>query len=83
MNKEYDFTPSGICCKSFKIILDDTNHIVSFQHKGGCSGNLSAVGKLISGKSPKEVSETLKGIQCGNKSTSCADQLAIFLESIS
>lgn len=83
MSKKYNFNPSGICCKEFKITLDDNGQITSFTHKGGCSGNLNAVGILISGKTPAEVSELLKGITCKGKPTSCADQLATFLKSIS
>ena len=39
-----------------------------------------SIGKLLEGASAKETSELLKGNQCGNRGTSCADQLAIAIE---
>ena len=44
----------------------------------GCSGNLQAISKLVTGKHIDYIISTLKGIKCrGN--TSCADQLATAL----
>ena len=44
---------------------------------GGCNGNLKAIGKLVEGMTVSQIEGYLKGNTCGNKSTSCADQLAI------
>ena len=43
---------------------------------GGCPGNLQAVPKLVEGLTSEEIIEKLKGINCGIRGTSCADQLA-------
>ena len=42
---------------------------------GGCNGNLKAISKLVEGKDIAEVCSILDGNTCGNRSTSCADQL--------
>ena len=38
------------------------------------------VAELIKGKKIDEIIELLKGIQCGNKGTSCPDQIAKALQ---
>ena len=47
---------------------------------GGCDGNTKGVCSLIRDMKAKEVIARLKGIKCGNKPTSCPDQLATALE---
>ncbi len=42
---------------------------------GGCNGNLQAVSRLVHNRPAAEVIDTLKGIRCGQRPTSCADQL--------
>ena len=46
----------------------------------GCPGNLKAIGILVEGLPVEEVAAKLRGIHCGNRSTSCGDQLAQALE---
>ena len=46
----------------------------------GCDGNLKAIGILVEGMKVEEVIKKLKGIRCGNNSTSCGDQFAKALE---
>ena len=46
-------------------------------------GNTLGLSKLIQGMKIKDVIEKLKGIPCGYKNTSCPDQIAKALESIS
>jgi len=43
---------------------------------GGCPGNLLAIGILVKGMKVTDAIAKLEGIKCGNKKTSCADQLA-------
>ncbi|MBQ3790826.1 MAG: TSCPD domain-containing protein, partial [Lachnospiraceae bacterium] len=43
---------------------------------GGCNGNLKAIGKLVEGADAGQIMELLKGNLCGNRGTSCADQLS-------
>lgn len=80
---EYDYTPSGVCAKHINIILEDDNKTISsIKFLGGCQGNLKAIDILLKGKSIWEAKELLEGITCGNKTTSCADQLANALAEI-
>lgn len=76
----YDFTPRGVCARAIHVELDDAGQTienVSFQ--GGCNGNLKAVSKLVAGQPVERVIELLQGNACGNRPTSCADQLALAL----
>lgn len=79
MRKEHIFTPKGVCAKEIKFEIED-GKIYNLRFFGGCNGNLKAIGKLVEGKDAKEVANILKGNECGNRGTSCADQLAIAIE---
>ena len=71
----YEYEPKGVCSVKIDMDLDgDKVHNVKFT--GGCNGNLKAVSKLVDGMSVDEIEEKLKGNTCGNRPTSCADQLA-------
>ena len=50
--------------------------IYNLQFTGGCNGNLKAISRLLQGKDAKESADILAGNLCGNKGTSCADQLS-------
>ena len=39
-------------------------------------GNTQGVARLVIGRKVDDVIETLEGINCGNRGTSCPDQLA-------
>ena len=71
----YDYHTKGTCSRL--ISLDIDNGIVrNVSFLVGCNGNLKAISALVEGKSVEEIQNTLSGILCGVKSTSCADQLA-------
>ncbi len=69
------FRSQGVCCQLMQIAIED-GKIVDSEFFGGCSGNLKGIKNLIKGMSIDEVIEKLKGIPCGDKATSCPDQLA-------
>lgn len=73
----YTYRTQGTCSRAieFEIDLDGNLHNVKFE--GGCNGNLQGIGQLVEGKNAEEVMNTLKGIRCGFKNTSCPDQLAV------
>lgn len=76
---EYIFSPKGVC--SMRMVFNIEGNIVkSLKIIGGCPGNTIGVSKLVEGKNIEEVIQMLKGIPCGNKGTSCPDQIAIALE---
>ena len=64
----------------FCISIDEDGNVQDAQFIGGCDGNTKGVCALIKGMKAKEVIARLKGITCGNKPTSCPDQLATALQ---
>lgn len=73
----YSFTPQKVCSKRIDFNLDAEGRLHNVKFTGGCPGNLSAIGKLVDGKDAKEISDILRGNDCGGRGTSCADQLSI------
>ncbi|MBR1753621.1 TIGR03905 family TSCPD domain-containing protein [bacterium] len=70
-----NYETTGTCCKLIQLELEnDTIKDVNF--RGGCAGNLLGIRSLVRGKNINEVIDLLQGIPCGNKGTSCPDQLA-------
>ena len=72
---EYIYKTKGTCSSKIKFNID--NYIITdVEFTGGCNGNLQAIAKLIDGLTVDEIERKCSGILCGNKATSCADQLA-------
>ena len=70
-----EYNTKGTCSKKIQFELREGKvHSVSFEN--GCEGNLKALGLLVEGMDAGELVAKLKGLQCGTKKTSCADQLA-------
>lgn len=78
--KEVIYETSGTCSKYIRFELDDEKRIHNLQFIGGCPGNTTGIARLVEGAQASEVINRLKGIRCGNKPTSCPDQLAQALE---
>ncbi len=70
----YTYRTSGVCSREIHIELDG-DKVSHVDFVGGCNGNLKAISKLIQGMTVDEVAAVLAGNTCGNRSTSCADQL--------
>ena len=69
------YTPRGVCSRSIHVELDgDTIKNVEFV--GGCNGNTQGIASLVRGMNVEDAISRMEGITCGNKSTSCPDQLA-------
>lgn len=71
----HTYTTRGVCSRQIDFELEDGN-LRDVRFTGGCDGNLRAIAKLIDGKPADEVVELLEGNTCGQRPTSCADQLA-------
>lgn len=72
---EYRFTPEGVC--SSELIFEIEGDVVkSLKVIGGCPGNTVGISKLVQNKKIDEIIELLSNIPCGNKGTSCPDQIA-------
>lgn len=78
--KQMDFQPQGTCSKFIHIELTDDDRVSDVSFVGGCPGNLKGISALIKGMHKDDVISRLCGIKCGNKSTSCPDQLACALK---
>ena len=76
---KYNYKTKGTCSRSIQFELND-GFISNVSFEGGCNGNLKGIAALAEGKKADEVIETLSGIRCGFKSTSCPDQFAMALE---
>jgi len=75
----YEFITNGTCSTRINFCIEDGKlHSVKFEN--GCDGNLKALGALVEGMDVSEVVKRLKGIRCGDRGTSCADQLARAIE---
>lgn len=71
----YRYKTKGVCSGQIDFELENgiVKNVVFY---GGCNGNLKGISALVEGKPAAEVIDTLKGIKCGFKQTSCPDQLA-------
>ena len=73
------YNTRGTCSTEVNFDLNE-GIVTNVKFKGGCPGNLQAISSLIEGMSAEEVVKKLKGITCGEKTTSCTDQLAIAIQ---
>ncbi len=72
----FNYRTKGTCSQVISFDLED-NIVSNISFMGGCNGNLRAISKLVNGWTVEKIEEYLKGNLCGNKGTSCADQLAV------
>jgi len=72
--------PQGVCSKLMQLKIKD-NIILDAEFVGGCSGNLGGIKILVLGMDINDVVRKLMDIPCGNRGTSCPDQLARGLKS--
>jgi uncharacterized protein (TIGR03905 family) len=71
----HKYKTNGVCSTEINFDLRD-GKVYSVSFKDGCNGNLKAVGTLVEGMDANELIKKLKGLRCGRRLTSCADQLA-------
>ncbi len=74
-----DYRPRGVCSQLIHFELDG-DIVKNVQFMGGCHGNLQGIASLVKGMKVDDVIARLEGIKCGNKQTSCPDQLACALK---
>lgn len=75
-----EYVTCGTCSRLITIDVDAAGIIRNLSFLGGCNGNLKGICAFAVGKPAAEIKQTLKGITCGSKDTSCPDQLAAALE---
>ena len=71
----YQYRTQGTCSQLIDLDLDG-DKVRNVVFTGGCPGNLKAIPILVEGMSVDELEGKLRGVRCGFKDTSCADQLA-------
>jgi len=69
------FTTSGVCAKTIDFKIED-GVLKNVKFNGGCPGNAVGLSALVEGMKIEDVIAKLQGTECGNKFTSCPDQLA-------
>lgn len=77
-------TPSAkVCSSRIDIEIDVKNKTIrKCAFTRGCPGNAIGLCRLIQGRKVSEVIETLSGVPCANRGTSCPDQLSKVLKSL-
>lgn len=76
MNRRITYPTQGTCSRFIDVELDEQGVIRDVVFTGGCHGNLQGISSLVKGQKAENVISRIEGIRCGNKSTSCPDQLA-------
>ena len=71
----YDMPTRMVCSQMISFDLND-DVVSNISFLGGCNGNLKAISKLVDGWTVDKIEQYLKGNTCGQRPTSCADQLA-------
>ena len=74
-----NYKTEGTCSTGITFNLRD-GKVYDVAFENGCEGNLKALGVLLEGMDASEVIKKLKGLPCGRRNTSCADQLAKAVE---
>ena len=69
------YRTKGTCSREIEFDIRD-GRVRDVQFVGGCNGNLQGISKLVTGRRAEDVIESLEGIRCGFRNTSCPDQLA-------
>ena len=73
--KRITYRPQGVCPAKISFDLDG-DIVRNVQVLGGCPGNLKAISKVVDGWTVDQIEEMFRDNTCGNKPTSCVDQLA-------
>ncbi len=73
--QQYSYKTNGTCSTNIDFAIDD-GKLRDVRFTNGCNGNLKAIGKLVEGADARQIMELLRGNLCGNRGTSCADQLS-------
>lgn len=77
----FNYTTQGTCSTSIEIEVEN-DVVKEVRYTGGCNGNLKDISALVKGMKVEDVITRLEGIRCGNKATSCPDQLCKALRSL-
>lgn len=68
------YKTQGTCSSHIELEVED-GIVCQATFWGGCNGNLQGISRLVKGMKVDDVLDRLEGIRCGNRPTSCPDQL--------
>jgi len=74
---KYIYRTKNTCSTQISFDIDADCVVTNVKFTGGCKGNLKAIPVLIDGWTAQQIADKLLGNTCGERPTSCADQLAI------
>ena len=77
----FEYKPQGVCSRNLTFDIED-GIVKNVKFQGGCHGNLQGISRLVEGMKVEDVISRLEGIRCGNRWTSCPDQLCKALHEI-
>lgn len=80
--KHIQYQTQGTCSVLIDVVADEDNIIQNVAFLGGCDGNLQGICRLVKGQKINDVINLLDGIRCGDKPTSCPDQLCRALKKL-
>ena len=72
---KYTYLTSNTCSTEISLEIEG-NVVKNIVFMEGYNGNLKAISILVDGWTVEQIEEKCKGITCGRRPTSCADQLA-------
>ena len=75
MSEVVQYRTQGTCCQIMQVEIEN-GIILNAEFLGGCNGNLKGIKNLVKGMHIDDIIEKLEGLTCGDKDTSCPDQLA-------
>ncbi|MBR0511239.1 MAG: TIGR03905 family TSCPD domain-containing protein [Ruminococcus sp.] len=73
---EYKYKTKMVCSQEISFNING-DVITDIAFRGGCNGNLKALSKVLDGWTVEQIEAKLKGNTCGQRPTSCADQLCL------
>lgn len=76
------YKTQGTCSQFIDVTVDENEVVQQVVFYGGCHGNLQGISRLVTGRKIDDVIGILNGIRCGDKATSCPDQLCRALETL-
>lgn len=68
------YKTQGTCSSHIEVDVED-GIVRDVNFWGGCNGNLQGISRLVKGMKVEDVLDKLEGVRCGNRPTSCPDQL--------
>lgn len=76
----YVYNNKGTCSVRTEVELNPDHTIAAVRVLGGCNGNLKGICSLLKGMKAQDAIGRMRGTTCGNRPTSCPDQIAQALE---